>query len=919
MLMNFFRKIEFLFERLVEASAKRPFVFLGVGVLLCGVSVWALNSMSLSTSRAAVVSNASPEVQRFEHYMTNFDAASDMIIAIEGVPRKDLEEYTIELSKRLEQIPEVSVVDSRLDLGFFVSHSYTLLTDKQFDQVTSFMNGLLDLNGKMPADMEAALKLGEEHFGNPPSPSTSNLDMSEVQNHLNKIQLFLDEWLRWLEAEEIPENIAWGNLFADQPEAQKMVTGNGFYDSHDGKMLFMFVRKAESSDEYTVIKPFYEKVKTANEKLKEEWKAAGRAVPTTGLIGNPSTLYEEYSYLMNGVRITIAVAGVLIFLIIMFVMRSFKRGVVVFAAMGIGSIWSFSFVYLAIGHLSMVTEAFTAVLFGLGIDYGVFISSRIIEEMKHGASQPDAIRIGTVSAAKPVIVSGFASILIFGALGTVEFPGFSELGIVGAVGVLAVQISTFTMLPALYSIIRPRAVEAFGRNTVAVEPTKARRVPRTLSATLVILAVIVAGIGAYKGLAIPFDYDAVNMLPADSDTAIYSKRMMAESDYQLEVVVMIARSFEEARKLEAAAKVLPSVAKVLSPMQFFPEDAPERAAMAQGLGRNLVESDVAKFLRDKQHFVLPNNGASERIAVILDDALLMLEDYQEAFFNSGHGELSNSLDGVRDRLIKVIDYIKTNPGKAGPANQAFLASMLGDTRSMVEMLGMWKEARVMGMEDLPPNLQSRFLGKDGSIAIYVYPAKSVYDLEFLKGMMADIYKINPVATGFPTTHNAVAEQARSSFFQGTLLALIVALIFLFLVLHNIPAFLVAALPLLVGGGFLLGILAILNKTSGYMYNYVNMLALPLLMALSLDYGVWFAHRVDDLRQYSTRQVIQVAGAPIIVAALTTIAGIGALSVAEYRGLSTLGLAVTIGLICSVTCALVISPAIAHFFGPRRSK
>ncbi len=919
MFKKFSRNFELFFEKIAGASSRRPFVFLGVGVVLCALSILALNSMTFLTSRTALLSKDSPEVTRFEHYMTNFGAASDLIVAIEGVPRKDLEEYALELSKRLKKVKEVSDADARLDLDFFVSHGYTMLPRQQFDQASSFMNGLLNLNGKMPTDMEAALKTAEDYFVNPPAIPTSDIDMSAAKNSLNGMQFFLDEWARWLTAEKTPEEIDWGKLLADQPEAKKMVTGNGFYDSHDGTMLFVFVRKAQGSEEFTFIKPFYENVRKVNDDLKAEWAAAGRAVPTTGLAGMPATIYEEYSYIQEGVKWTIVGAAVLICLIIMFVMRSFRRGIVVFAAMGIGSVWAFAAIWATVGHMTMVTTAFTAVLFGLGVDYGVFISSRIIEEMKRGAPLMDAIRIGTGAAAKPVVTSGLASMLVFGSLGTVKFTGFSELGIVAMFGVLTVQISTFTMLPALFRLLKPRPAEALGQNTAEIKPATSSKIPKPMMATVIIVCVLAAGLGAYKGINLPFDYDVLNMLPKDSETAVYSKRMVKESDYQSEVVIMIAKTFEEARRLEEAARKLPSVAKVQSPMQFFPEDAADRVIPAQGVGRILTESDVARFVRDERNFVLPENGAPARIAGILDSALEMLDDYQEAAFNAGHGELANSLESVRGSLTKVITALRDNPEKAGPANQAFLSSMMGDARYMIAGLGKWQEAKVMTPEDLPNNLRSRFFGADGTIAIYVYPAKSVYDIAFLKGMMADIYKINPAATGFPTTHNVQAELARSSFFQGTAIAIVAAMLFLFLVLRSVPRFLVAALPLLVGEGFMLGILWILSEFAGYRYNYANIIALPLLMALALDYGIWFAHRYDELVQYGPWDIVKVAGIPILVAALTTMAGIGALSVAKYRGISTLGLAVIIGLVCCLGCALILAPAVAQLIGRRNTK
>jgi predicted RND superfamily exporter protein len=905
--------IEKFIGRIAGLSARNPWKFLAAAAVICGMSIWALMIMPTFTSRNALLSAKSDVVQRFNHYMENFGAASDLIIAIEGAPRQDLEEYARELSKRLETLPEVKTADANLDLNFMVSHSYTMLPRDQFDKAATFMDGLLNMDGKVPANVEEALSRSTEYFSNPPSIPTSNIDMSSAKNALNGMQFFLDEWLRWLDSETTPAKISWEKLLADQPEAQKLVVGNGFYDSHDGKMLFLFIRKAEASEAYEFIKPFYENIEKTNETLKAEWKAAGRNVPTTGLAGMPSTLYEEFSYIGKGVTVTIIGAGILVFLVIFFVMKSFRRGIVVFGAMGIGSVWSLGLIYLTVGHMTMVTSAFTAILFGLGVDYGVFISSRILEEMKRGVPLMEAIMIGTAASSKPVITAGIASTLVFAALATVEFTGFSELGLVAACGVVTVQISTFLMLPAIFVLIKPKNKETTGVNHADVSPGTGRVMPKPIAATVVLVAVALAAFGAWKGLNLPFDYDVLNMLPADSQTAIYSKKMVKESDYQSEVVIMMAKSLEEAREMVPKAEKLKTVVKVQSPMSFFPADAAERVEPARRVGKILSESDVAKFVMDEKNFILPDNGAPLQIASMLEQALEMLDDYQEASFNAGHGELANSLEGVRSRVAKIIAKLKADPAKAGKANQAFLTAMMSDARYMVSKLSMWKDAKVLTAADLPDNLRSRFFGKDGSVAMYVYPAKSVYDIAFLKTMMTDIYAINPTATGFPTTHNVQAELAKSSFFTGTLRAIIVSMLFLLIVLHSIPAFLVAALPLLVGEGWMLGILAILGEYTGFKYNYANIIALPLLMALALDYGVWFAHRYHELVELSPWQVLKVAGLPIMVAALTTLAGVGCLALAEYRGISTLGIAVTIGLVCCLSCALVISPAVGQLF------
>ena len=89
-----------------------------------------------------------------------------------------------------------------------------------------------------------------------------------------------------------------------------------------------------------------------------------------------------------------------------------------------------------------MTSSFLAILFGLGADYGIFTSSRIAEERRAGKPLVEAIASGIGSSFRAVLTAGGASLVIFGALGTVDFPGFAELGVVAAGGVLMILLST---------------------------------------------------------------------------------------------------------------------------------------------------------------------------------------------------------------------------------------------------------------------------------------------------------------------------------------------------------------------------------------------------------------------------------------------------------------------------------------------
>jgi len=109
----------------------------------------------------------------------------------------------------------------------------------------------------------------------------------------------------------------------------------------------------------------------------------------------------------------------------------------------------------------------------------------------------------------------------------------------------------------------------------------------------------------------------------------------------------------------------------------------------------------------------------------------------------------------------------------------------------------------------------------------------------------------------------------------------------------------------------------LMALGGIRYNFANIVALPLVIALAVDYGVWFSYRWDELKGYSPLQVSLAAGKVIGLAAGTELAGLGAITLASYRGVSSLGMSITLGLLCCLTATLVVAPAIGQLIDSKR--
>jgi predicted RND superfamily exporter protein len=148
--------------------------------------------------------------------------------------------------------------------------------------------------------------------------------------------------------------------------------------------------------------------------------------------------------------------------------------------------------------------------------------------------------------------------------------------------------------------------------------------------------------------------------------------------------------------------------------------------------------------------------------------------------------------------------------------------------------------------------------------------------------------------------------------QATLASLLVALL-LWLDLRN-PRETVAALAsLAIGISWTIGCMALVGSN----FNLANFFAIPILIGLGIDSAIHVTHRAHegalDHGFGSTRRAV-------VVTALTTTIGFGALVLAHHQGLRSLGVAMVIGSLCCLASSVWTLPALLRLVGlrPRRA-
>jgi hypothetical protein len=232
----------------------------------------------------------------------------------------------------------------------------------------------------------------------------------------------------------------------------------------------------------------------------------------------------------------------------------------------------------------------------------------------------------------------------------------------------------------------------------------------------------------------------------------------------------------------------------------------------------------------------------------------------------------------------------------------FQYHMAGDLLSRLHSLRAVANPEPPKLDDLPPGLVDRFVSQNGKYLLQIYGRGDIWNMDALQKFVAEVRSVDPRATGNPLQAYEASREMKSSFEHAAIYALLVIIAVLYLDYRNLKHVLLALLPLALGLIVTFGLLGYLDQP----LNPANLIALPLLMGIGIDYGVHIVHQF--LEQSGRYRLSAATAIAVAVDALTTIIGFGSLMIASHQGLQSLGRVLTIGVTSCTLMSLVFLPA-----------
>jgi hopanoid biosynthesis associated RND transporter like protein HpnN len=596
------------------------------------------------------------------------------------------------------------------------------------------------------------------------------------------------------------------------------------------------------------------------------------------LTGSVALDDDEFASVKQGAALSLSLSVVLVLVFLYFALRSLRLILAVIVTLVAGLVWTAAFATFAVGALNVISVAFAVMFLGIAVDFAIQFTVRYRQERYLHGGDVEALRATAMGLGKPLLLAATTTALGFLSFAPTAYRGVAELGFIAAAGMIVAVLLTFTLLPALLSLIRPSAEpEPVGFAwAAAVDRLLLRRRREVLA---------IAGVLAIASLAalpwVRFDFNPLHLKDPKSESMSTLLDLMDDPATTPYTVDALAPSATAAKAIASQLSTLPQVAQVETVNSFIPEDQAKKLATL---------ADLKFFLDPALHPVAqtPAPGMAEQRASAAALLAALREFAEKVGPVEGHADLADALDAALKR---------------DDAGFAAVAQVL--VPGLVSQLAQVREALLaepVDLATLPPDLLRSWVAPDGEARIAIAPTGDMRDNAALVAFTQAVQRVLPEAIGTPIAIQESGSTVAHAFLVAGAAAIVTITIVLFLFLRRIRDVLLVLAPLALAG--------LLTMSTGVLVglplNFANVIALPLLLGVGVAFDIYF---VIGWRQGSTNLLQSATARAVLFSALTTTGAFGTLALSPHRGTAEMGILLTMALCYALLTTLLFLPAL----------
>jgi uncharacterized protein len=614
------------------------------------------------------------------------------------------------------------------------------------------------------------------------------------------------------------------------------------------------------------------------------------------LTGDIAMEHEEFFSVIRGVGFAGLLALIFVGIVLYAGLGSPRLVAATLLTLVTGLVCTGGFATAAIGTLNLISVAFAVLYIGLSVDYAIHFCLRYKELIERNHSHSTALRQTAQDVGSSLVLCAFTTAAGFYAFIPTAFVGVAELGVISGTSMFIALIANLTLLPAVLTLMPLR------RSAISGSRQSSRRLWNTFAALpvrqFVAIRVVAVAVGALAIILLPrvvFDPNPLHLRDPASESMATFRELLADQQASPWYLTVLASDEKEAEDYAKRLDPLTPVASTMTINDFVPEEQDEKLAVIDEIALILGPD----LMYDKR---LPPPPVSDRL-----DAIQRFSSTLEGYIqtNPDSALAAASLD-----LLETIQRFETFlSARDEEIREEMLLSLeqrlLSSLPVNLRMLNASLSAGRVTKESLPEALVEQWVSDDGRYRVQVMPRENLNDDEALRRFVSAVQRVAPDATGFPVIILGAGEAVVEAFQQAFLLALVFIAVLLFLLMRSIADTLRILASLVLAGILTGGALVLL----GIPVNFANVIALPLIMGMGVDSGIHIVQRIRTAPPPGGRILQTSTARAILFSTLTTLCGFGNLAFSAHRGMASMGQLLSIGIIFTLVCSLVVLPAL----------
>ena len=863
-----------MIETIVARCVRRPWLVIAFGVVLTGLSFfYVVTHFAITTDTNKLISSKVSYRQDEIAFAQAFPQTQDLIVAVINTATPEAAENAAgRLVAGLAARPDIfRFVRQPETLPFFAKNGLLLLPQDRVAALTRQIEGAAPLIGALERDptlrglartITGLLTQGAGGRG-------GNVQMlSGVAPLFTSVADTLQAVL-----DGDPAQLSWQNAFTADSAARG--------DNHQQIVL------AQPVLDYNALEPGAQAIGVLRQIAADAGVTADNGIELR-LTGPVPLADEEFATVAQNAGLNGALTVLAIAVLLILALRSGRLILSVLGTLVVGLVVTFALGLLLVGELNLISVAFAVLFIGLGVDFGIQLSTRYrAERFAAQGTEGSRLQPAILSATRAVGLSltlAAASLLagFFSFLPT-QFRGVSELGLIAGIGMIVAYVASLTVLPALMTVMR------LPEETRPLETRALARVDHFIAGhrTLLIALTVLATLAGVPSLvALRFDSNPMNLRSQTVESVATFLDLSRKSETAPNKLEVLVQDEADIAPMVTRLDALPEVARTVSLATFLPQNQAEKLGLIQE-----ARAALQPVFAPDQAAPAP---ADEETVAALSEASKGLAQASDAIDRPVAGAMKN-LGQVLGRLVDASPEARE---RAQGAVFEYFPQLVANLKTSLS-------AETVTRRDLPAELVTDWVATDGRARIEISPTGDSNDNAVLQRFADVVRTVAPNASGPPIGITEAGKVIVRAFLQAGLFALVAITIILWIALRRLSDVVLALGPLVLAGFWTLEF----SSAIGLPLNFANIIALPLMFGVGVAFHIyyliaWRSGVADVLASSLTRA--------IFFSALTTGTAFGSLWASSHPGTSSMGELLAISLVFTLIAAFLVVPA---FLGP----